>query len=158
MAGRRKKSGEVFQDATLRLTALIDVIFLLIIFFLLVSELTRQAVENVKLPHALEAIDDDEPPPHRIIVNVLRSGAIKVQGKQYNDGKDITRLILFLRRAAAQHMESQSPPISAVPVKIRADAEVEYRWVQQVMVACMRAYIWKVSFGCIQDQQLRLDQ
>jgi len=155
MAGaRRKKSGEGFPDATLRLTALIDVIFLLIIFFLLVSELTRQAVENVRLPHALKAIDDEG--QHRLIINVLSSGRIKVNGKQYNDGEDITRLIALLRQAAAQHMESRDPPVSAVPVKIRADAEVEYRWVQQVMVACMRAHIWKVSFGCIQDQQLHL--
>ncbi len=52
------------------LTPMIDVTFLMIIFFIIVNDLTQQELEDLKLPLALEAGHDD-PPKGRPILNIL---------------------------------------------------------------------------------------
>ena len=62
VAGRSEGS-----QAEVNLTPMIDVIFLLIIFFLLVSELSDlQVAAEVKLADAKTAAQNDRPPPERI--------------------------------------------------------------------------------------------
>jgi biopolymer transport protein ExbD len=63
---RRRPDTEVEID----MTPMIDLTFLLIIFFIIVNDLTQQELEDLKLPIAQEAGHDD-PPPGRPILNVL---------------------------------------------------------------------------------------
>jgi hypothetical protein len=37
-------------------------------------------------------------------------------------------------------------------VRILGHRETDYKTVQPVMVACMKAYIWKISFGAIDEE------
>ena len=57
------------------MTPMIDLTFLLIIFFIIVNDLTQQELEDLKLPIAQKAGKDD-PPPGRPILNVMEDGSI----------------------------------------------------------------------------------
>jgi len=81
---------------------------------------------------------------------------IGTDGKILLDGRPIARpvgpddmslLMAALQERAAQKMTSREPPVSGLRVMIDAAPETKYRYVQQVMVCCMRAYIWDLRFG-----------
>ena len=64
------------KESELNMTPMIDVVFLLITFFMVVSEITRQDdIEDIKLPLVMAAIPDDNPDPDRLVINVLKDGA-----------------------------------------------------------------------------------
>ncbi len=62
---RKKPNTDVEVD----MTPMIDLTFLLIIFFIIVNDMTQQELEDLKLPIAIQAGHDD-PPPGRPILNV----------------------------------------------------------------------------------------
>ncbi|HBF23538.1 MAG TPA: hypothetical protein DDW23_06980, partial [Planctomycetes bacterium] len=66
MGKRSRPNTEIEVD----MTPMIDLTFLLIIFFIIVNDLTQKDLEELKLPIAMEA-GHDEPPPGRPILNVL---------------------------------------------------------------------------------------
>ena len=65
MGRRREADTEVEID----MTPMIDMTFLLIIFFIIVNDMSKKDLEELKLPIAMEA-GQDEPPERRQILNV----------------------------------------------------------------------------------------
>ena len=65
MAKRREADTEIEID----MTPMIDMTFLLIIFFIIVNDMSKKELEELKLPIAMEA-GHDEPPKTRPILNV----------------------------------------------------------------------------------------
>jgi biopolymer transport protein ExbD len=52
------------------LTPMIDVCFLLIAFFIMVTEVSKAEIVEIFLPHASYATEDTDPPENRLIVNL----------------------------------------------------------------------------------------
>ena len=127
------------------MTPMIDVVFLLIIFFLVSSHLVRQEtqleLEELDLPEAGSGQRADESKIRRVVVNVLpdqqSGGRIMVGGRQIRR-RELAELIGYGGRAG-RHLE----------VRIRADRKVPYRVVEPVMIACARAGVWKVTFAVV---------
>ncbi len=67
----------------INIAPLIDVVFLLIIFFLTVSHITQVRVEALSLPEAKEVDKSEHLASGRLIINVHRDGRIVVSGKTY---------------------------------------------------------------------------
>ena len=139
--------------ATLNLTSMIDVTFLLIIFFLCVAEMARVEYEKLVLPKAAMGLDGAPNPTNRQIINVVRhregdreSSRVIVRGRQYERVND---LVALLRAACERSAVRGEEPVS---VKIRADSGAAYQEVQKVMVACMKAGINRVSIGTVPDR------
>ncbi len=138
------RKGESLPDAKLQMTSMIDIVFLLIIFFMCVTEMSKLEIEAVTLPEALRARDDTNPPKDRIIVNVMRDGTYRLKARTYSK-EDLKN---FLIRTS---VEKRGPDgLSTLAVKIRCDADAPYKYVQRVMMSCMDAKIWQVSFGVAQ--------
>ena len=134
---RKKKPVE----AKMSMTPMIDIVFLLIFFFMVVTDLSNMEIESVALPFALEA-KEDVPDKNRFIVNITDRGDIRVMRRT------VTKETLFMaldEKARNGPHDQQGLPL--ISVKIRADSKAEYKYIQAVMVQCMRAYIWKLSFG-----------
>ena len=141
---RVAKSRKELPEAKMQMTAMIDIVFLLIIFFMCVTEMSKLEVEAVTLPEALKARDDTKPPKDRVIVNVMREGTYRMMARTYS----IEELKNFLIRRS---IEKRGPDgLSTVAVKIRCDADAPYKYVQRIMMSCMDAKIWQVSFGVAQ--------
>jgi len=126
------------------MTPMIDVVFLLIIFFLVSSHLAQQEVQvDLDLPTAGEGRNPQQDNARRVVVNVLsgeRPGEqIMVAGRTV-DERDLTRLI------AAENDQSKQAR-RPLEVRIRSDRRVPYRVVEPIMVACAEAGVWKVTFA-----------
>jgi biopolymer transport protein ExbD len=66
------------KDVVLQMTSMIDIVFLLNVFFMLVNDMTTLQVESITLPIAYQATDDTHPPKGRIVVNVLNDGVVRI--------------------------------------------------------------------------------
>lgn len=115
---------------TLSLTPLIDIVFLLLIFFLVA---TRFAEEDRKLEVQLPTASDAQPvteQPQEIAINIDQEGRFFVGGQFVDEGE----LFELLRTARINNPLGQ-------PVVIRADERVPFQFVAAVMNLCNRAGI-----------------
>ena len=115
----------------LSLTPLIDVVFLLLIFFLVA---TRFAQEDRELDVVLPSASEAKPlivQPKELFVNIDHRGSFFVDGKTLN-GDEVEAV---LRQAAANNPASQS-------VIIRADKRVQLDYAVLVMNLCNKVGIF----------------
>ena len=122
----------------LNLTPLIDVVFLLLIFFLVA---TRFAQEDRELPVQLPAASSAMPmtmEPQELVVNIDQNGAYFVDGKTM----DQVGLERVMSQAVTDNPLNQS-------VIIRGDRRVALQYVVTVMDLCNKLGIanYKVSTG-----------
>jgi biopolymer transport protein ExbD len=119
------------------MTPMIDVVFLLIIFFLLSSHFARQESQlELDLPDAAsreERAEDDVP---RVVVNVLPEGNIQVAG-DVRRAAELTEVLRVERQKTAGRLE----------VRIRSDRRVPYGVIEPILLACQRAGVWDVTFA-----------
>ena len=157
------------------MTPMIDVTFLLIIFFIIVNDLTQQELEDLKLPVALQAGHDD-PPPGRPILNVMPDGTIIYKRKElYWPGIDSAGNTDPVRKGRpdyywklgqemakwAKNMERKTdednPGLGALPdepILIRADRNTEFKYISRIMEVCSRQgiQIWKVQLAASEPE------
>lgn len=62
------------SNAAIDLTPMIDVTFLLVIFFLCVTEMGRMELEQLCLPQARSALEEGPSPTNRPVVSPLKKG------------------------------------------------------------------------------------
>jgi biopolymer transport protein ExbD len=121
----------------MNMTPMIDVTFLLIIFFLVSSHLAQQETQlELDLPVAAsgqEAAAESRP---RVSVNVLPNGQIML-GNAETGPAELTERLDFERNRSGNDLE----------VRIRSDRSVPYGRVEPVLVACADAGIWNVTFA-----------
>lgn len=138
---RRAASGEVGFN----MTPMIDVVFQLIIFFLVSSHLVRQEVQlKLPLPTAATGKDLKEDDKPRVTVNVLRDGTLLFAGR----GLSAAELQNRLGERIAELGKD-------VEVRIRSDRDVPYRYVEPIMLACARAGIWNVTYAVYSKEEQR---
>lgn len=128
------------RPVELNMTPMIDVVFLLIIFFLVSSHLARQ---ETQLDLDLPAAGGDEPAASirpRITINVLPTGQTLLGGAA-------TPIDQIEQRLAYE----QSRTGRGVEVRIRGDRSAPYRAIEPLLVACARAGVWGVSFAVFDE-------
>lgn len=123
------------QTTRLNMTPMIDCVFLLLTFFMVVSELSRQydAIE-VRLPRIQASI---EIPPDPQIVKLTADGTIYLGGEAVS----LTRLGDDLR-----WLRYNDPNVAVV---LKADERVEFRHIRAILNLCAdhRIKVWRLSFG-----------
>lgn len=126
----------------LNMTPMIDIVFLLIIFFLVSSHLAQQETNlELALPSAESGIDPTDDVAPRVTINLLPQGQILLAGHHLN----IKQLEQRLR--VENTLEQGN-----LEVRIRADRQVPYRFVQPVLRTCAQAGIWNVQFAVLKKQ------
>jgi len=120
-------------ELSLNLAPMIDVVFLLLIFFMVATTFAQQEKEmNLDLPTA-ETGEESEAVPDNIIVNLLSDGRMRIAGQDVDE----TALESLLVRTARSNSET--------PVAIRGDRDVVLQRVVTVMDACRRAGLTNVA-------------
>jgi biopolymer transport protein ExbD len=126
----------------INMTPMIDVVFLLIIFFLLSSHLVRQETQlELALPTAQSGEETVEPPNPRVTVNVMPDG-ILLLGSTPIDSRELEDQLRFERQRSGAELE----------VRIRGDRSVPYRSIEPILLAAARAGIWNVSIAVIREE------
>ena len=117
------------------LTSMLDVIFLLLCFFVTVSVFSQWESEiSIKLPNAKTA-ETPERLPGEIIVNLSKDGKISVNSVALTLGDLCARLSKVAKFYPGQ------------PVIVRADKEVRYETLVELIDMCRAAGIWNFSLA-----------
>lgn len=123
------------EPAGMQLAPMIDIVFLLLIFFIVTWQFSRSETElDVSVPTA-EQGEELTRPMGEIIINILEDGTLKVEGVAV----DLVQLHDKLKAIAGQ-FENQ-------PVRIRGDGAVTYQRIVEVIDTCQKAGIWNISFA-----------
>lgn len=130
---RARRSGRGF--AVVEITPLIDVIFLLLIFFVVSTTFVRSSAIEVDLPDASGAVD---PAPVGIEVRVSATGDYAVNGQTL---PDTGRADLLRGLARARDQSADSEPL----LVIAADADARHETVVRVMDAARELGLTKLS-------------
>ncbi len=121
------------------MTPMIDIVFLLIIFFLVSSHLVKQEVQlELDLPSAESGRQDEETGVRRIVVNVRHDGTILLSGRSVTADELGTRV-------GYEKSHAQGP----IEVYVRSDHNVPFGVVQPIMLACVRNGVWNVTFAVV---------
>lgn len=123
------------RAAALSLTSMLDVIFLLLCFFVTASVYSQWESEiSIQLPSAGTA---DEPSrlPGEIIANVAKDGTVRINGADVTLGELSSRLARIARYYPDQ------------AVIIRADRAVRYDALVKVIDTCRGAGVWNFSLA-----------
>jgi biopolymer transport protein ExbD len=116
------------------MTPMIDMVFNLLIFFILTSQFVKLEVENVVLPPSTTATTKDYTIFRNVVINVVNrdgAGEVIVFGKVMTP-QEITDHLRELKESAEGRQMN---------VILRADAEVPYEDVARVMLAAGSAQI-----------------
>jgi len=119
----------------LALTSMLDVIFLLLCFFVTVSVFSQWEGEiSIQLPSAATGEEPDRL-PGEIVVNLAKDGKVSVNGKVLALADLQARLARIAKFYPGQ------------PVIIRADKEVRYETLVGVIDTCRAADVWNFSLA-----------
>ena len=135
---RRLGSGEI----GINMTPMIDVVFQLLIFFLVSNHIAKQEAQMpIPLPVADSGAEDEETARPRVTINVLPDSELLLAGKP------VTRNELPERLRAAVSQEGAD-----VEIRIRSDRRVPYGEVEPILLSCAQAGIWNVAFAVYHSQ------
>jgi biopolymer transport protein ExbD len=138
---RRKEEPQI--DPEFQIAPMIDILLVLLVFFMSISSTeVLQANKDVKLPVAKEA-KDAKKNPSQVIVNVTYTPingttAIEVDQRIYNSPMD---LVTMLTKKV-----SLDPVMRVV---IRADKEVKFEYMRQLLEAIGSSGVGNVTFSVV---------
>ena len=128
---------DTLEEPLLNLTPMIDVVFLLIIFFMVGARFTEEKHDqqfDVELPTA-SAVQTMSRAPDPLVITVYRSGRITIKDRELDQSQLVQEL-----KAAKDAFVDQA-------VLIRGDGEGQYQAVIDVMNACHQVQIRKFSLA-----------
>ena len=127
------------RSVSFNVTSLIDIVFLLIIFFLVASHVARsEAVEPVDLPKIADPAGGEEEPPLRIVVTVMADRSMWVGARQVSLPQ-VEQLILTSAQESGNELE----------VRIRADHAATYLEIEPILLACAEFGVTRVGFAVL---------
>ena len=131
------------RSVSFNVTSLIDIVFLLIIFFLVASHVARsEAVEPVDLPKIADPAGDEAEAPLRIVVTVMADRSLWVGARQVSLPQ-VEQLILTAAQESGNELE----------VRIRADHAATYLEIEPILLACAEFGVTRVGFAVLPKSQ-----
>ncbi len=157
------------EEGHVNLTPMIDVVFQLIIFFMLVTELTNLALEQVTLPIAVHA-QEIKGGEGQVVVNIknmkgvegaTQDGMIVIAGQEIKgEGRGLVKKLTERLQLEADAHDKWTPnrnhpsgKNSELEILVRSDRQVKAQYFLYLMWACNDVGIYKVQVAA---QQARL--
>jgi len=148
---RLKELNAADQAVKMNLTPMIDCTFLLLTFFMIVSELSQLNMEALSLPHASEA-SSDSASEDVLTINIrekeARKGIVRIMGRPY----DRDKLAEIIRKEAIKSGREHDPEhpgveIHKLNVLVRCDRDAKYEAVQSIFDACSKSGVYKTALA-----------
>ena len=140
------------ENPALDMTPMIDVVFELIIFFVVTLVEAQKKDESIELEdgqHGIALVPEELPPTHMMIdiaARDLRGNRLKKPRISMGD-REMTPAQI------GQRVRDKFKKIGEFPVMIRADFECPHSAVAAVMNACTENGIWKISFVAVGEDK-----
>jgi biopolymer transport protein ExbD len=119
------------------MTPMIDVVFQLIIFFIVTIKLNEQINEDIELAEAKESPTLKDAIDLMLIIEVDKSGYFSISGTPIPEG------------TIRQIIRNRYNRYGEFPVMIRADKRTQHKHVRKIMDMCSQIGIWRIDFAAI---------
>lgn len=129
------------DELDLNLTPLIDVVFLLLIFFMVSTTFEKTARLKVDLPQA--SAEAEQQPAEKIILG------IDVQGRYYINDRQLVNTQLKTLKIALSKVAGDN---REMPVVLRADAKTPHQAVVTAMDAASQVGLTRLSISTLETQ------
>lgn len=124
------------QPAGFQLAPMIDIVFLLLIFFIVTWQFSRAELDlKVSVPSSSDSKEQESRSFREIIINVREDGSTFVNGELVDEEG------LFSNLSAITRVDRDQP------IRVRGDANTDFQYVVEVMDICTRAGVWNISFA-----------
>ncbi len=128
------------QAVTFNITPLIDIVFLLVIFFLVASHFSKaEPTEQVQLPTATQVQQDAE--VRKLVITILPDGSYFVGGNQVQ----LSDIEAMIADGATVHAKDYA-------VRIRSDKNTPHRFIQPIILACPKYGVTKFGFNVLESE------
>ena len=139
----RKRKQRDNEDADVPISAMIDVVFLLIIFFVVTASMDREIQdENVHLTNAPHGKPVKKKDPRSVTINIRADGTCTISGSK----ADMHTIENVLKNAANEFGVD-------IPIIIRADKAVLHGHIKKVMEAITATRLYRVKFQALKDDK-----
>lgn len=135
-----KLQNEDFEEPEINLTSLIDVVFLLLIFFMVSTTFEQHAMLRLDLPEASTA--ESESMPDVVELVITDEGRLYIGEKALVDDRRAT-----LQAAIAEQFEANPDAV----LVIRADGEAPHRLVVRALDSAAAEGINRVSIATVEE-------
>ena len=127
------------------LTPMVDVVFLLIIFFIVVAQITTSERLELTIPRLLDSRTIDPGEERRIVVNVVPRSEVATVGGDFLMSGDVFAINDEGVGALIDRLSAIRGRDPAVAVSVRADRVESYDRVHEALRACAEAGVTRVN-------------
>jgi len=138
---RKHRHKNPHSGSEVDMTPMIDVVFQLIIFFIVTIQLEQDVNEQVELAMAPAGPPITEEDPRTMVVEVDQRGWISIRGAQ------------LTHRHFANIMKNRFKKFGEFPVLIRGDRRARHEDIRAVMDICTSVGIWRINFAAIKEKK-----
>jgi biopolymer transport protein ExbD len=136
-----KLSLRVKTQPEVNLTSLIDVVLLLLIFFMVSTSFVKHSQINISLPQA-DSSEISEEPPEKIDIMITATGTYLVNGRELINSRPET-IRNALQKVAAGN--------NSLPLTISADANARHQHVVTAMDVAGRLGFTQINIATVND-------
>lgn len=129
------------EEPEVNLTSLIDVVLLLLVFFMVSTSFVKQSQISIRLPNAETAPIVDQPAEH-IDIMITEQGTYLINGRELVNSRPAT-----IRNA----LQKVSNGDHTLPLTISADANARHQYVVTAMDVAGRLGFVQISIATIND-------
>jgi biopolymer transport protein ExbD len=136
---RRKHQRAANNDGELDMTPMIDIVFQLIIFFIVTIKMEETANPDIELEEARQGPTIKDSHPLTMTIEVDRRGWISINNCQLTPQR------------LQQMIQSRFNRYGTFPILIRADKQTRHADVRKVMDICTSVGLWRIDFAAIKE-------
>lgn len=139
------RPGHKEENVEVNLTALIDVVFLLLIFFMVTTTFDRHAKLKVSLPESSAKAAQQQNDP--LVLSIDAKGNYFL-----NDRQIVNQQLDTLKQAILKTLGDAAEDIENVSLVLRADANTPHQSVVRAMDAASQIGLTKLSIATVEGQ------
>jgi len=139
MAKSKKRTSS--EGCALNMTPMIDVVFQLIIFFIVTVKMEETDNPDIVLEPAPNGPVIEKPSSQTLVIEVDKRGWISIHNARLSKSQ-LTKII-----------RSRYDRFGNFPVMIRGDRRTRHEDIRAVMDICASIGIWRVSFVAVQEKK-----
>ena len=131
------------------MTPMIDIVFLIIIFFVLVAQFVSRENLEMELPGPADMADTTYKPAHKVTINATSGGGGRI-GRVRAGSHDVR---VDQLDTITEYLRGQLLKYPDLEVTIRADQRLHYGMLQRVLFACAAAEVTKMNIVALKQDQ-----